>query len=112
MCVSLDAGGVQNSGVATFESTPGVADCTTVTLRMSYTLPDIAGPLVETLVAQNFVKRTLLSTMERFRLTLEAEAAGAAEACTDAEVRIDRADEESMLEVAAAAEAVDVTVRR
>lgn len=70
--------GVQNAGEATFDPTPGRPGCTTVTLSMSYTLPSVAGPIVETSVVQNFVRRTLLSTMERFRMTLEAEAAATA----------------------------------
>ena len=68
--------GVQNAGEATFEPAEEEgAGLTRVSLSMTYTLPDVAGPLIETSVAQRFVYRTMLSTMERFREALEAEAA-------------------------------------
>ena len=70
---------MENSGEATFEPTPGEPGCTTVNLRLSYTLPDIAGPLVESSLAQKFVRSTLLGTMKRFQLALEGEAATARE---------------------------------
>lgn len=63
--------GVQNAGVATFAGAPGGGGPTTLTLRMEYTLPDVARPLLESELVQRFVRRTLLSTMERFRDTLE-----------------------------------------
>ena len=66
--------GVQNSGEATFEGLDGAASRTLISLRMTYTLPDVAKPLVEAPLVQRFVHRTLLSTMERFKDTLEAEA--------------------------------------
>jgi len=48
---------------------------------MSYTLPDVTQTLVSSGLAQRFVRRTMLSTMEIFRdaLEAEAEAAGAKE---------------------------------
>lgn len=66
--------GVENSGIATFEPTDGQAGCTTVTLCMSYSLPNLAAPLVENSLAQKFVRRTMLSTMERFKSALEKDA--------------------------------------
>jgi uncharacterized membrane protein len=64
--------GLKNSGEATFETCGrGV---TKISLRLSYTLPDLAGPIFETSLVQNFVRRTMLSTMERFRDSLEEEA--------------------------------------
>ena len=67
--------GIQNSGVATFERTEGQPDCSTVTLCMSYTLPDVAGAIIDNALAQRFVQKTMFSTMERFKATLEQEAA-------------------------------------
>lgn len=67
---SLD--GVQNAGRATFESSDKSPDVTTLTLRMEYTLPDVAKPLLESELAQRFVRRTMLATMERFRDALES----------------------------------------
>ena len=73
--------GVQNSGSATFEAR---GDVTTVSLTITYTLPDVGGvslrPLVENAFAQRFVRRTMLSTMEVFREKLEAEHAKTLEA--------------------------------
>lgn len=66
--------GIQNSGVATFQKTSGRSGCSTVTLCMSYTLPDVAGALIDNSLAQSFVQKTMLSTMERFKTTLEREA--------------------------------------
>lgn len=69
--------GVRNAGEATFEPSIEEDGCTTVTLTMTYSLPDVPGlrPVVENSLAQRFVRRTILSTMERFRVALEAQAA-------------------------------------
>ena len=81
--------GVQNAGVATFEE--GADGCTTVTLTMSYTLPDemrgvrVVQGFVRSAFAQRFVRRTMLGTMETFKLVLEAEAAQASGGAGDAE---------------------------
>lgn len=90
--------GVQNSGEATFTPVAGQPRATTVRLRMSYTLPDLAGPLAETRLArparhpavrshsqppsrpwqaQSFVRRTMHGAMTRFRDAMEAQAAAA-----------------------------------
>ena len=69
--------GVQNSGFARFER--GANDnVTTVTLTIEYTLPDVAAivKLVNNGLAQRFVRKTMLGTMETFKEALEAEAAG------------------------------------
>ena len=66
--------GVENSGEAVFVENAGDGvEATTVTLTMSYTLPDMAGRLVDTGLAQRFVRKTMSSTMEKFRTALEAE---------------------------------------
>ena len=65
--------GVKNSGEATFVYRGG--GVTTVALRISYELPDLVGPVLSAPFAQRFVRRTLLSTMTRFKEALEAEAA-------------------------------------
>mmetsp|Transcript_13062 Transcript_13062/g.33483 ORF Transcript_13062/g.33483 Transcript_13062/m.33483 type:complete len:206 (+) Transcript_13062:106-723(+) len=64
--------GVQNSGEATFVERAG--GITTVSLRMTYTLPDLAGPLLSAPFAKRFVRRTMMRTMYTFKDTLEAEA--------------------------------------
>lgn len=69
--------GIQNSGCATFCEISPVR--TALTLEMSYTLPGLIRPLVEAPFAQRFVRRTLLSTMECFRRTLEDEVQAAAD---------------------------------
>ena len=65
--------GVKNSGEATFVYRGG--GVTTVALRISYELPDLVGPVLSAPFAQRFVRRTMLSTMTRFKEALEAEAA-------------------------------------
>ncbi len=65
--------GVKNSGEATFVDRGG--GLTTVSLRMTYELPDLVGPVLSAPFARRFVRRTMLSTMTRFKETLEAEAA-------------------------------------
>ena len=67
--------GVQNAGVARFEASSADARATTVTLTMTYTLPDLAGPIAQSAIAQSFVRRTMLSTFDRFKEELEAKAA-------------------------------------
>lgn len=74
--------GVQNAGFALFEAGEAGADgpsMTKVTLTIEYTLPDVAPivKLVDNGLAQRFVRRTMLSTMETFKEALEAEAAAA-----------------------------------
>ena len=67
--------GVQNAGVARFETSSADARVTTVTLTMTYTLPDVAGPIANSAIAQSFVRRTMLSTFDLFKEELEAQAA-------------------------------------
>ena len=63
--------GIQNSGEATFVDRGG--GVTTVSLRMTYTLPDLVGPVLSAPFARRFVRRTMVGTMQRFKETLEAE---------------------------------------
>ena len=66
---------MQNAGVARFETSIADAQVTTVTLTMTYTLPDVAGPIANSAIAQSFVRRTMLSTFDLFKEELEAQAA-------------------------------------
>ena len=55
--------GVSNAGEATFEPAPEAGPgCTRVSLRMSYTLPDLAGPLAETALAKRFVRTNSIAS--------------------------------------------------
>ena len=81
--------GLQNEGLATFEE--GADGCTNVTLTISYTLPNVARPIVSRNWPQRFVRRTMLWTMETFRDALEAEAA-TMEASADAEAPSESAE--------------------
>ena len=75
--------------MATFEE--GADGCTNVTLTISYTLPNVARPIVSRNWPQRFVRRTMLWTMETFRDALEAEAA-TMEASADAEAPSESAE--------------------
>lgn len=70
--------GIENTGEATFESVLGSTPATRVILSMSYTLPGLSRvpglkAIVEAPLAQRFVRRTMLSTMERFKHSMEAQ---------------------------------------
>lgn len=76
--------GVQNEGEATFVTKgDGITE---VSLQMTYVLPDLIGPILSAPFAQRFVRRTLMSTMKKFKETLEAEAAATVDEVSDATV--------------------------
>ena len=66
--------GFENEGVMTFEPVEGNDEATHVTLQMTYTLPKLAAPLVENVLARRFMRYTVRRTMERFRDKMEEEA--------------------------------------
>ena len=66
--------GFENEGVMTFEPVEGDDEATHVTLQMTYTLPKLAAPLVENVLARRFMRYTVRRTMERFRDKMEEEA--------------------------------------
>ena len=72
--------GISNGGEAIFEAVEAAerTPTTRVTLKMTYTLPNIAAPFLENKFAQRFVRRNVMRTMERYRDALEAETAAAA----------------------------------
>lgn len=87
--------GVENEGEATFVDSGG--GVTTVSLQITYTLPDLAGPILSAPFARHFVRRTMLSTMYRFKETLEAEAAREAGQIEQAAGQIEEAAETVVL---------------
>lgn len=69
--------GLANGGEVTFVALDGDEEAGgVVTLRMEYTVPDVAKPLVENVATRRFLRRIVRRTMERFRDALELEVAG------------------------------------
>ena len=72
--------GLENQGEIFFEESATEENVTTVTLRMTYSLPDAAAPLADNVIARRFANRMVNSAVERYRDVLEEEAAALLEA--------------------------------